>query len=318
MKKSQFQLPDQSMYVYKWEPDVDETKQPVQGIVQIVHGSCEHADRYDAFARFLASHGWVVYASDLRGHGHSVSTREDLGYFGEQDGWSGLVREQHVVTKQIREEHPGLPVVMFGHSMGSFVARDYAIRYGAGLAGLILSGTAHHSRGSLHAGRLLADQVIRTKGIRYRSKILYNLTYNSFNKRFEPNRTGQDWLTRDPSIVDTFIQDELCGFVFTAGGFRDMFEGLLNITNPGQIAQTPKELPVFLLSGADDPVGGFGKMVERAYRSYRKAGLHEVRIKLYEGMRHEILNELGKEEVYEDILTWMSQTVCKKTNGERM
>lgn len=314
MRKLQFQLPDQTTHVYKWEPDLDEARQHINGVIQLVHGSCEHANRYDRFARYLAGHGWIVYASDLRGHGHSVSDKEDLGYFGEQGGWSGLIEEQHEVAKLIREQHPALPMIMLGHSMGSFLARNYAIRYGTGLSGLILVGTAHYSRSSLRAGRLLANQVIRAKGIRYRSKILYSLTYNAFNKRFEPARTRQDWLTRDPSIVDSFIQDELCGFVFTAGAFRDMFEGLLCITDPENIAKTPRDLPILLLSGTDDPVGGFGKMVEKAYASYRKAGINDVRMKLYEGMRHEILNELGKEEVYEDILAWISQTACK-TDG---
>lgn len=311
MKKTHFQMPDQPVHVYKWEPDLDESIQQIQGVLQIVHGSCEHADRYDRFARDLAGHGWIVYASDLRGHGHSVSHKDDLGFFGEQDGWSGLVEELHEVTELIRGAHPGLPILMFGHSMGSFLARHFAIRYGSELSGLILSGTAHHTRSSLRAGKLLANQVIRTKGIRYRSKILYNLTYNSFNKRFEPSRTNQDWLTRDRAIVDSFIQDELCGFVFTAGGFRDMFEGLLYITDRENIGKTPRDLPIFLLSGTDDPVGGFGKMVEKAYNFYRKAGIHDVRMKLYEGMRHEILNELGKEEVCDDILTWASDIVSK-------
>lgn len=314
MEKTQFRLPDPLVHVYKWKPDAAGAGQsvPVRGIVQIVHGSCEHAERYDRFASFLAGHGWIVYAADLRGHGRSVASRADLGYFGEQGGWNGLVEEQHEIAKLIQNEHPGLPVFLLGHSMGSFIARDYASRYGSGLSGLLLSGTAHYSRISLRAGLLLAKQIIRAKGIRCRSPLLYNLTYNSFNKRFEPARTGQDWLTRDQTVVDSFVEDEMCGFVFTAGGFRDMFEGLLRITDPEQIGKTPKELPVFLLSGTDDPVGEFGKTVEKAHAAYRKAGLRHVRLKLYEGMRHEVLNELGKEEVYEDILSWLSQTVAAK------
>lgn len=303
MRISQFQLPDGSTHVYKWEPEETEK---ISGIIQIVHGSCEHANRYERFARFLTEHGWIVYANDLRGHGRSVSDRSDLGYFGEQEGWTGMVDDLHKVTELIRREHPHSQIIMIGHSMGSFLARHYAILHGSELAGLILSGTAHYARLTLLAGKWLANRVIRTKGIKHRSTQLYNLTYSSFNRRFRPARTEQDWLSRDQAEVDLFVQDELCGFVFTAGGFRDMFDGLLFITDPNHMVKTPKDLPILMISGTDDPVGNFGKTVKQAYNAYQQAGLTKVRMKLYEGMRHEILNEIGREEVYEDIKEWVT------------
>lgn len=303
MKISQFQMPDRSAHVYKWEPEGSEN---ITGVIQIVHGSCEHANRYERFARVLTEQGWIVYASDLRGHGRTVNDPNDLGYFGEQDGWNGMVEDIHKVTELIRKEHSHLEIIMIGHSMGSFLARHYAILFGSELAGLVLSGTAHYRRLTLLAGKWLASQIIRKKGIRHRSMQLYNLTYSSFNRRFKPARTGQDWLTRDPVEVDLFLQDELCGFVFTAGGFRDMFEGLLFITDPDQIIKTPKELPILIVSGSDDPVGNFGKTVKQAYHAYLHAGLTQVHMKLYEGMRHEILNEIGREVVYKDIIDWIS------------
>ncbi|MFD0868513.1 alpha/beta hydrolase [Paenibacillus residui] len=308
MRSSQIQWTDKNIHVYKWEPDEGEK---TCGIVQVVHGSCEHANRYERFARFLTEHGWAVYAGDLRGHGRSVSRKEDLGYFGEKDGWSGMVDDVHKVTELIREEYPDKNIVLFGHSMGSFLARHYAMLFGPELAGLILSGSAHYDRLSLRAGRFLAEREIRRKGIKHRSMLLYKLTYASFNRRFEPARSRQDWLSRDQTEVDLFLQDELCGFVFTAGGFRDMFDGLLFITDPVNIRRTPGDLPIYLISGKDDPVGQFGKTVKRAYDSYRSAGLTNIEMKLYDGMRHEILNEIGREEVYGDILGWMANIKIK-------
>ncbi|MFD0959108.1 alpha/beta hydrolase [Paenibacillus chungangensis] len=305
VKKSELALLEGAIRVYKWEREESGgVPASVRGVLQLVHGSCEHAQRYDRFACYLAEQGWIVYASDLRGHGQSIP-QEDLGYFGETGGWDGMVDELHEVRTFIGNRHPGLKVVLFGHSMGSFLARHYAIVHGSGLSGLILSGTAHYVRASLKLGKLLAQREIRRKGIRHRSATLYNLTYRTFNKRFRPNRTAQDWLSRDEAEVDRFLQDERCGFVFTSGGFRDMFEGLLFMTDKKHIAMTPKELPVLFLSGKDDPVGNFGTTVRQAYSLYRAAGMTNVTLKLYEGMRHELLNELGREEVYRDIVAWL-------------
>lgn len=303
MKKSEFTLAEKNIPVYKWEPDGAASGQ-VCGVFQIVHGSCEHAQRYENFASFLTEQGWIVFASDLRGHGPK-SDKADLGYFGDVNGWRAMVDELHEVNKYIRLQYPDLQVVMFGHSMGSFLARHYAMLYGSQLSALILCGTAHYARSALRLGRLLAKREIRTKGIRHRSAALYNLTYRTFNRRYQPARTSQDWLTRDHAEVDKFLQDEYCGFVFTAGGFLDLFEGLLFITKKSNITMTPKDLPILFISGEDDPVGQFGKTVKQACHLYKGAGMTDVKLKLYEGMRHEILNEVGREEVYEDILAWL-------------
>ncbi|MCQ6562109.1 alpha/beta hydrolase [Paenibacillus mendelii] len=302
MRSSQFQLPDRPIHVYKWEPDEGK---PLSGIVQLVHGSCEHAGRYEAFAQYLTGQGLVVYANDHRGHGLSVKNNEDFGYFGERDGWDHMVDDLYKLTGLARREHPGLNVTMLGHSMGSFMARHYAVKYGSAVDGMILSGTAHYGRLLLRLARLIAVWEVWSRGSRFHSTFLYRMTYQSFNHRFQPIRTNQDWLTRDQSIVDRFMADERCGFVFTASGFRDMFDGLLYITKPANISQTPKSLPILLLSGTDDPVGTYGKMVEEAYNAYRTVGVIDVNMKLYEGMRHEILNEIGREQVYADILDWL-------------
>jgi alpha-beta hydrolase superfamily lysophospholipase len=295
-----------SIPVYLWEPD-DNT--PHKGIVQLIHGSCEHARRYAGFAQFLTEQGYVVYAHDLRGHGRAIRNKEDYGYFGEHGGWTAMVQELGEVTRFARSRHPGLKLVVLGHSMGSFLARHYALARIEPLDGLVLIGTAHHKRTLLRTGHLLARSIVAMRGSHYHSAFLYKLSYEAFNHRFEPSRTVQDWLTRDESVVDAFIRDESCGFVFSAAGFRDMFEGLLTITDPAQIRRTPPELPTLLLYGTDDPVGNFGEMVQEAYEAYQKAGLRKVKLKGYEGMRHEILNELGKEEVYRDLVEWLEAEV---------
>ncbi|MCL6456928.1 MAG: lysophospholipase [Gorillibacterium sp.] len=300
---------DGQIPLVRWEPD---DKGSLKGIVQLVHGSCEHAGRYQRFAHFLTEQGYVVYANDLRGHGRSVEAIEDFGYFGERGGWNAMVSELHEVTCLAHTEHPGLQLTMLGHSMGSFLARHYATQYGQDLDGLVLSGTAHHSRALLRTARMIAKLQIATQGSKHRSKLLYKLSYGTYNRRFEPSRTEQDWLTRDEAEVDRFLQDKWCGFVFTASGFRDMFEGLLVITDPTQISKTPQDLPILLISGADDPVGEYGRMVKQAYDQYQQAGIQQLKMKLYAGMRHEILNEIGREDVYRDIAAWIQAESAKR------
>lgn len=305
MKKSEFQMTmrdGQVIHVYKWEPEEGKI-----GAIQLVHGSCEHAGRYEAFGEFMAQNGYIVYANDHRGHGLSAQSKEELGYFGEKEGWSLIVEDLQEINRMIKLENGGLKVIMLGHSMGSFLARHYGILHGEELNGLIATGTSHNPRLLLKLGKYFAEMDIKKGNIKRRNMFLNKLSYESFNDKFKPNRTKQDWLTRDERIIDAFLMDELCGFVFTSGGFRDMFDGLLFITDENNIRTTPKNLPILLLSGKDDPVGDYGKMVIRAYEKYKEAGIENIDIKLYAGMRHEILNEVGKEEVYSDILSWIEK-----------
>lgn len=311
MKSKEFNLTmrdGHKSYIYKWEPD--ESKKLI-GAVQLVHGSCEHSKRYEGFAKVLTDNGYIVYSMDLRGHGRSALKEEDLGYFGEENGWVNIVEDLHEVTKFIKKEQPDLKVFMLGHSMGSFLARHYAIVYGDEIDGLIATGTAHNPRLILKLGIFLAERDIKKNGSKHRNETLNKMSYDSFSNQFKPIRTKQDWLTRDEKIVDKYIEDKLCGFVFTSSGFRDMLNGLLFITDRNNIKNTPKELPILLLSGRKDPVGNNGKMVKKAYEKYKKCGTTNIRMKLYDEMRHEILNEIGKEEVYKDILIWLSDVMGK-------
>lgn len=305
MRTNEFKLrvkDGQELQVYKWQPEEGTT---VKGIIQLVHGSCEHSARYADFAHFITEKGYVVYSNDHRGHGLSVNSPEDFGYFGENNGWQAMVEDLNELTKLIRKDYAEEKITLLGHSMGSFLARHYAIECGSSINGLIVTGTAHNPRALLKLGKALAEREIKNKGPKHRSSFLNRLSYESFNRKFSPIRTKQDWLTRDEKIVDKFIGDELCGFIFTTSGFRDMFQGLLYITDVRNILKTPKNLPILLLSGKDDPVGANGRMVNKAFNHYKRAGIENVNMKLYDGMRHEILNELGKEEVYNDILNWI-------------
>ncbi|HAX71883.1 MAG TPA: alpha/beta hydrolase [Firmicutes bacterium] len=294
---------------YQWLPQTAEVK----GIVQLVHGSCEHARRYKQFAEFLNEHGYIIYANDHRGHGNSVECFEDLGYFGEVAGWQRMVDDLFELNSFIRKNYPQLPIVMLGHSMGSFLARHYAIDYGETISGLILSGTAHNPKSILKFGKSTANILRKIQGPKHRSNLINALSYDAFNKPFKHARTTHEWLSADPNVVDEFLADEACGFVFTTTGFRDMFEGLLYITNQDNINKMPKDLSVALISGQLDPVGANGKMVKKAFEAFEEAGLTHIEMKLYPEMRHEILNEIDKQTVYLDVLTYLNNIQRKKT-----
>lgn len=306
MKTTEFKLnmrDGYELYMYKWAP---EAEVEALGVIQLIHGSCEHSKRYVNFAEFLTKKGFIVYSCDLRGHGFSVNSKEDLGYFAEKNGWNEIVEDLHEVTEVIKKENPGIKLVVLGHSMGSFLARHYAIRYGNEIDGLIATGTAHNGKLLMKLGKFLAERDIKKNGAKHRNNTLNKLSYDSFSNQFKPIRTKQDWLSRDEKIVDEYIKDELCGFIFSSSAFRDMFEGLLYITDRENIKRMPKELPVLLLSGERDPVGNNGKMVIKAFEEYKAYGLENVQMQLYKDMRHEILNEINKEQVYRDILVWIS------------
>ncbi len=294
-------MPDgKELLLHIWKP----LQEPL-GLLQLVHGSCEHIGRYEAFAAYMAYSGYIVYGWDLRGHGITASSREELGFFALQGGWELLLSDILEINKHIRTEYPHKPLILIGHSMGSFLVRHFALLNGDTINGLIAIGTSHNPRLLLKLGKHLANRDIIKNGHYNRSKLLHNLSYGSFNKKISPARTTQDWLTSDEEIVDKFVDDELCGFVLTSSGFRDMFYGLLEITNTTNIKGHPKDLPMLLISGEEDPVGEWGRQVIKAYESYKRAGVKNISMKLYEGMRHEVLNEHKRQRVYEDIVNWL-------------
>ncbi|NYJ73292.1 alpha/beta hydrolase [Allobranchiibius huperziae] len=292
---------DTPLHVRRWLPDGDPT-----AVVQVAHGMAEHSGRYERFAQALTAAGYAVYAEDHRGHGRT-SGGADTGYLADSDGWNVVVEDLAAVTARASSEHPHLPVVLFGHSMGSFLARSYAMVHGTDLAGLVLCGTAGDP-GTLGAvGKGVATLEARTLGRRHTSKVMNTLTFGQYNAAFKPNRTDFDWLSRDPAEVDAYIADPRCGEVFTAGFYVDLLGALAQINRDDQVARIPAGLPILLISGDHDPVGGKGGAgVKAVAAQLEKSGVRDVTLTLYPGARHELLNETNRDEVTADVLAWIA------------
>ncbi len=289
------------IHVREWTPDT----QPV-GVLQIIHGVAETIERYDAFANFMNENGFVVVGTDHLGHGQSISCQEDLGYFAENGGWEYVVGDERKLYESMKETYPGIPSFILGHSMGSFIVRTFAITYHDGPDGIIVCGTGFPPAPLLFAGLTLSKLEKKRKGGMYRSALVDKAAFGSYNKKISNPRTEKDWLTTDSEIVDKYIADPLCGFMPTVGLFYDMFSAIKYVCDPKNISRVDKNLPVFLIAGNDDPVGDYGKGVQRCYSAYLTAGLNDVTMKLYKGARHELLNEYCKEDAYNDILSWIN------------
>ncbi|MBR4461985.1 MAG: alpha/beta fold hydrolase [Erysipelotrichaceae bacterium] len=276
----------------------------IKAILQIAHGMDEFIDRYDDFAAYLNSKGFLVVGNDHLGHGGSVNSPEEWGYFGDH-GNQTLLEDMHRLTELTKEIYPDLPYFLLGHSMGSFYARQYITTYGKELKGAIIMGTGFEPLYKLNAAKALCRSIALVKGWKHRSTFVNDMAFGSYNKRFEPARTRVDWLTKDEAIVDKYVAEPRCNFIFTLNGYYSMFEGIARLHNKDLLRIVPKNLPVLFVSGEDDPVGSFGKEVINAAKSLKDAGVLEVAVKLYPNDRHEILNELDKDIVYDDLYNWM-------------
>jgi len=281
-----------------WEPTGE-----IKGAVLLVHGMAEHIDRYDRPAKALNAAGYLAAGGNLRGHGPKA---ERLGYFADQDGWNLLIRDIHDTATELKKRYPGTPLLLLGHSMGSFLARTYAIRYGGELQGLILSGTGFYPKALCAAGKMMARLSPRKKP----AERVNQIAFAGNNKPFAPGRTGFEWLSRDEKEVDKYVADPLCGFTFTGGAFADFFGGLEALTREEDLKAMPKDLPVYFLSGAKDPVGQMGEGVGKVAEQFRRAGLTNVTVRLYPDARHELFNELNRDQVLSDLIAWLDQ-VCR-------
>ena len=274
---------------------------PIKACVQIAHGIAEHAERYDEFASFLAEKGIAVYTNDHMGHGKSINDSWPLSYFGEENGWEKTISNMRKLREIIISKHGALPIYLFGHSMGSFLARTYIIDYPDDFTGVILSGTGQQPKALVKGGKLMAKLEIKKHGSAYQSPLLNNLAFGSYNKAYENPGTDYDWLSRDKLCVDKYIADPLCGFIPSAGLFYQMMRGIDYITDAKNLKKMNKNTPVYFMSGDADPVGDNGKGVKKAYGSFICAGMKDVSIRLYKEGRHEMLNELNKTDVFDDI-----------------
>ena len=278
----------------------------IKAVVQIVHGIAEYVERYDDFAEFLNRHGILVVAEDHMGHGKSICEATPMGCFA--GGWHTAVKDTYRLLKNTMAEFAGVPYILFGHSMGSFMARTILARHpNSGIAGAVICGTAWMPGAVIGAGKTMASLICKKNGEQNPSALLQKMMFGSYNNKVEHPRTPSDWLTRDSKIVDTYVADPLCGFVPSAGLARDMMTGLAYIQNPENLDSMKKDLPVYFIAGGDDPVGNYGAGVRKAEEEFRKHGMEHVELKIYPLCRHEILNEINRQEVYEDILSWIEK-----------
>ena len=287
------------IHACRWTPPGE-----IRGVIQIVHGIAEHVERYAEFAEYLNVRGFAVVAEDHMGHGLSIGETGTVGYF--DGGWDAAVRDTVHLTEQTMAEYPEVPYFLLGHSMGSFLTRTLLIRYPElKLSGVILSGTGWQPIPKLKAGHLAASAIARKVGEKNPSEKLQDLIFGGYNSRVEHRRTEFDWLSRDSRQVDKYIADPLCGFVASAGLLRELLGGMAYNEKKDHLARMNRALPVFFVAGSDDPVGSYGAGVKRSAKAFREAGMEHIRVKLFPLCRHEILNEINREEVYETLYRWI-------------
>lgn len=308
MRESDFRLPAKDgtpLFVRAFLPE-----QPPKALVQVAHGMSEHGGRYARPARGLTEHGYAVYANDHRGHGNTAQRREELGHFADEDGWELVVGDQLGLLEEIESRHPGLPVFLLGHSLGSYIARAAAIRAGSELAGLVLSGTSHDFPFRYQPYRVCAWIERLRLGKCGKSPLLRALSFDAFNARFQDPRTTADWLSRDPAEVDTYLADPLCGFDSSAQLWHDVFTGLIEICNPKNIVKMPHDLPVYIMAGSLDPLNGHLSAIRKLHQALEGAGMADVTVRAYEGARHELFNETNRDEVVRELIQWLDERVA--------
>lgn len=292
------------LLVHRWLPE-----RAAKAVVQIGHGLAEHGGRYARLAQALTGAGYAVYADDHRGHGLSARTAHDLGFFAERDGWRKCIDDLWQLNRRIAGDHPGLPIVLLGHSMGSFLAQHFISEHGDALAGVVLSGSGGKPDALAAAGRLFARIERLRLGARGRSAAINALSFGAFNKPFRPARTPFDWLSRDAEEVDKYAADPRCGFIATTQLWIDLLDALRDVTSAARQARIPKRLPIYVISGSEDPVGANTRSVCQLLQAYRGQGLERVSHRFYEGARHELFNETNRDEVTRDLIAWLDGAI---------
>jgi len=312
MKKSTFNYQDQDgieIFVYKWEPDAAAPK----AAVQIAHGMAEHAARYEYVAEKLTDAGFVVYADDHRGHGLTAGDLTEATLEGNAgvlgpNGWDGTVNAIHELTKIIKKEHPNIPLFLLGHSWGSFMGQDIMQQWGDQYDGVILSGTnGRQNKLALKLGKWIAKRQMKKYGPEAPSETMDKLSFGAFNKPWkkEPGATGFEWLSRDKEQVQKYVDDPWCGFIAPASFFLELLKGLEKIWDKDREKQIPKDLPIYIFSGSEDPVSRGTKDLLPLIERYRKYGVQDLEAKFYDGARHETFNETNRDEVIGDLVAWL-------------
>ena len=299
-------VPGRTLHAFRCIPEGE-----VRAIVQLSHGMVEFIDRYKPLAEDLAGRGILVTGHDHLGHGGSIRTKDDYGYFAQPDGNRAVLDDLHAMTTLTKQLYPGVPYFLLGHSMGSFYARQYLCEYGAELDGAILMGTGYQPKALVTLARTVCRVLAVFFGWHHRSKLVRDLSFLGYNKGLE-GRTPHDWLNRDQAEVDKYRADERCMFTFTLNAYYSMFTGILRLYDPDFLNRMPKDLPLLFLAGDADPVGEQSKGVQRAIDSLKAVGVQNITQKFYPGARHELLMELNRQEVFADIGNWLDQQLARK------
>ncbi len=294
-----------------WKPDcmTGEHPQSPRCVLQIVHGMEEYVERYDEFARYMNRYDICVIGEDHLGHGQSVKNEKDLGYFCKDDPATVVVRDVHRLKKIVQEQLPDVPFILLGHSMGSFIVRNYICRYGTGIAGAVIMGTGTQPAAVLGAGKLLTSLIALFKGWHHKSALIQKIGFGSYGKRIPNLQSKNDWISANAENVKRYNADPLCGFGFTLNGFHTLFTFISRCQSKAYRKQIPQRLPLFFVAGQEDPVGNYGAGVRKAYASYQEMGIRNMEIKLYKNDRHEILNEDDRDVVSEDIYRWIIKVI---------
>ncbi len=293
------------LYVNQWLPDT-----PPKALIMVSHGMAEHGGRYARLAEALCGAGYGVFALDQRGHGRTAD-EGTLGLFAERDGWNKVVGDLASLNQHIGQQLPGVPIILLGHSMGSYIAQAYLLHHSASLHGAILSGSNFQPVALYRAARLIARAERLRQGLRGRSALIEFLSFGSFNKAFKPNRTAFDWLSRDPDEVDRYRHDPLCGFRCTNQLWIDLLGGLQQISKASNLAQIDPGLPILVIGGECDPVSE-GKRLKSLAHALREAGCQNLQLNIYPQARHEVFNETNRDEVTADVLTWLDQALTSR------
>jgi len=290
--------------VDSWHPEAGISP---KAFLHIFHGLGEHTARYERFAQSCVAAGLIVLAHNHRGHGENCDS-EFLGHYADDDGWNKVIADALLVQNDARKDFPDLPLVLMGHSMGSYIAQSFVMRHPQKVSQLILSASTYAPRLRLRLGKWLATFDAWRHGPRNKSEMLNQMSFGDFNKRFAPNRTEFDWLSRDKHEVDKYIDDPLCGAPSSSQLWHDLTGGMLEITSRRAVASVPNDMPLLILGGQFDPVGGEKGMTLLA-DAYRKSGHADVTLRVYADGRHEMLNETNRDEVTKDIIRWIDDRI---------
>ena len=307
--KDEFYFPSKDgnteIHTIEWKPEGE-----VKAVIQLCHGMVEYMDRYDEFAEYLCSRGFYVVGNDHLGHGKSVQSKSEYGFFHEKYGNACVLADMHTLRQRTMKKYPDVPYFMLGHSMGSIMLRQYIQMYGNGLSGAILMGVVQEQpRAVLLTAQRLCRVMAVFRGWHYRSKLVDQMVVGEFNNKFKPARTRADWVTSDNERLDAYVADPLCSFRFTVNAYYHMFGAMLNMEKKESVFMILKTLPILMAAGTEDPVGGYGKGVRKIYEKYKAAGIRDVTLRLYAGDRHELLNEKDRQQVYHDMSEWLESKI---------